>query len=97
MGEDDRTAWDDRKNDLNVRRHGIDFAALREVFDGRFALTREDTRRDYGERRFNTLVALNGVILNVTFTPRNGKRRIVSARIANRRERQLYHARRQES
>ena len=97
MGENDCTVWDDHKNDLNILRHGIDFAGLRDVFDGRFILTREDRRHDYGERRFNTLVAVDGIILNVTFTPRDGKQRIVSARAANREKRQLYHAHRQET
>jgi uncharacterized protein len=92
MGEDERTVWDDHKSEINLDRHGIDFADLDEIFDGRFALTREDIRHAYGERRFNALVELKGVILNVTFTPRDGKQRIVSARVANRRERRVYRA-----
>ena len=95
MGEGDRTVWDDHKSEINIDRHGVDFADLDVIFDGRFTLTREDTRQDYGERRYNTLVELKGVVLNVTFTPRDGKRRIVSARLANRRERRLHRARQQ--
>ena len=96
MGETERTAWDDLKNEINLQRHAIDFASLGEAFDGRFALVREDSRHDYRETRFNMLVELNDVVLNVTFTPRGGKQRIISARLANRTERKLYHARRQE-
>lgn len=90
MGENERTVWDDAKNEMNIRRRSIDFAGLRDAFDGRFALVREDKRRDYGEERFNMIVAINGVILNITFTPRGDKQRIISARLANRRERRLY-------
>ena len=53
----------------------------------------EDGRRDYGETRFNMLVELHGVVLNVTFTPRPPKHRIISARLASRTERRAYHAR----
>ncbi|MCJ2034201.1 BrnT family toxin [Methylobacterium sp. J-068] len=93
MGEAERTVWDDLKSDANLQTRGIGFAGLDEAFDGRFALIREDGRRDYGEARFNMIVAFNGVILNITFTPRDGKQRIISARLANRTERRLYDAR----
>ena len=95
MGEGERTTWDDRKSEANLDLRGIDFADLDPVFDGRFLLTREDRRFDYGETRYNALVDFNGVILNITFTPRDGKQRIFSARRANRRERQVYDAHRQ--
>jgi uncharacterized DUF497 family protein len=67
---------------------------LDEAFDGRFSLTRGDRRRDYGERRFNMLVMVNGLVLTITFTPRDGKQRIASARLASRRERRVYDAHR---
>ena len=94
MGENERTVWDGLKNERNIDRHGIDFTDLDEAFDGRFSFTREDRRRDYGEQRFNMLVMVNGLVLNITFTPRGGKQRIVSARPASRRERKVYDAQR---
>nr|WP_244471648.1 BrnT family toxin [Methylobacterium sp. ARG-1] len=63
------------------------------AFDGRFALVKEDQRQDYGEQRFNMIVEVHGIIFNITFTPRGGKQRIASARLANRKERRAYHAR----
>ncbi|KQT84411.1 BrnT family toxin [Methylobacterium sp. Leaf466] len=95
MGENERTSWDDRKSDINLSKRGIDFSGLDAIFDGRFALVRADGRRDYGEQRFNMLVDLDGLILTVTFTPRAGKQRIISARLANRKERTVYDANRQ--
>jgi len=56
MGQNSKCSWDDRKQALNIANHGYDFADLEEVFDGRFLVTREDTRADYGEVRYNSLV-----------------------------------------
>ena len=95
MGENEHTVWDDPKNEANIRHRSIDFAGLENAFDGRLVLIREDKRRDYGEKRFNMLVNINGAILNITFTPRGDKQRIMSARLANRKERRLYHAQQQ--
>ncbi|WP_331295138.1 BrnT family toxin [Methylobacterium hispanicum] len=75
----------------------MDFADLDEIFDGRFVVVAVDARRNYGEPRFNMLAEHHGVVLNVTFTPRGPKYRIISARIANREERGIYHAKRQTS
>lgn len=97
MGENERTVWDDAKNERNITARRIDFADLDGAFDGRFALVAEDKRRDYGEPRFNMLVELFGVILNITFTQRLLKYRIISARLANRKERRAYRGRQQDS
>jgi uncharacterized DUF497 family protein len=75
---------------INIRDHHIDFADLEEVFDGRFSLVRLDDRKDYGEPRYNMVVEFRGVIINVTFTPRAGKYRLISARPASRQERNAY-------
>jgi uncharacterized protein len=85
--------WDEAKRRRNVEKHALDFAALDCVFDGRLAITRRDTRRDYGEARFNRLVCVEGIVINVTFTPRSGKFHLISARPANRQERSVYRAR----
>ncbi|ACL61535.1 BrnT family toxin [Methylobacterium nodulans] len=97
MGENERTVWDDPKNDKNIQDRKIDFADLDDAFDGRFSLVTEDKRRDYGEQRFNMLVEFHGVILNITFTMRPPKHRIISARVASRKERRTYHAKQQTS
>lgn len=97
MGENELTEWDDLKNDQNIGLREIDFAGLQVAFDGRYSVVRTDIRREYGEERHNMIVEINGVILNITFTPRGKKYRIISARLANRKERRLYDARRQDS
>lgn len=91
MGESAKCSWDDGKRALNIVNHGFDFADLDDVFDGRVLVTRQDTRKDYGEPRFNSLAEFDGVVLNITFTPRAGKLHLISVRPASREERKVYH------
>lgn len=95
MGENERTEWADLKNSRNIEQRQIDFSDLDEAFDGRFAVIVEDMRRDYGEQRFNMLVEVRDMVLNITFTPRPPRHRIISARLASRKERKAYHAKQQ--
>lgn len=95
MRENERTEWADLKNSRNIEQRQIDFSDLDEAFDGRFAVIVEDMRRDYGERRFNMLVEVRDMVLNITFTPRPPRHRIISARLASRKERKTYHAKQQ--
>ena len=41
--------WDERKRRANLAKHGLDFAALHQMFRANL-LEEDDTRRDYGER-----------------------------------------------
>lgn len=85
-----RYEWDETKNAANVAKHGISFAMASRIFDGPI-VTAEDTRRDYGEARLNSIgqVAEIAVVV-VTHTNRQGIVRIISARPANRVERRRY-------
>ena len=95
MGQNETCSWDDRKRALNLTNHGYDFSDLQEVFDGRFCVTRQDIRNDYGELRYNMLSEYKGRILNITFTPRAGKVHLISVRPASREERKVYDAKKQ--
>ena len=90
MGENATCSWDDRKRETVFAARGIDFADLHLLLKDSDAIVQEDKRYDYGETRFNMLASYRGVILNITFTPRNGLTHIISARIANRKERKTY-------
>jgi uncharacterized protein len=90
MGNDEICSWDDGKRALNITNHGYDFVDMKEVFDGRFCLTRLDIRKDYGELRYNMLVEFRTRIINVTFSPRAGKYQLISVRPASRDERSVY-------
>ncbi len=65
--------------------HGVDFARCTEVFAGPY-LQLEDTRQDYGERRFNVFGFFAGREVVIVWTPRGDARRINSMRKANERE-----------
>ncbi|MHB8530456.1 MAG: BrnT family toxin [Caulobacteraceae bacterium] len=49
-----------------------------------------DARRDYGEVRMKAIGAVRGVCLVCVYTDRGEVRRIVSLRLANRKERDEY-------
>ena len=88
-----RFTWDPEKSERNVAARGFDFEFATLLFDGPI-LERIDTRQDYGEVRRVALGLAHGIPLTVVFTDRveGGEvvRRIISARVSNRRERQAY-------
>jgi uncharacterized protein len=81
--------WDETKSQKNVERRGFDFEFATHVFDGDL-LEHDDTRRSYGERRIVSLGEIDGEIFSLVYTWRGSNRRIISARYANRRERDAY-------
>ena len=56
--------WDESKRSSNIRKHGIDFLNIPDVFT-RSILTIEDDRFDYGEERFVTFGLLQGKLLRL--------------------------------
>ena len=84
-----RFEWDEAKRRANIRKHGIDFVGIDEVFDG-VTLTIEDTRLDYGTTRFVTLGLLNGRVVVVAHTEQNDAIRIISVRKATKHEETNY-------
>jgi hypothetical protein len=76
-----------------VRERGFDFEFATLVFEGP-TLEREDSRRNYGERRVVAIELAQGIALTVVYTDRAEAgtlvRRIISARLSNRRERHAY-------
>ena len=95
MGRNERCSWDDHKREKNIANHGYDFADVSEIFDGRFCVTRLDSRKDYGEARNNMLVMFEARVINVTYNPRAGRFHLISIRPASREERIVYNAKRQ--
>ena len=82
--------WDDEKNDINIRKHGIDFADVPEMFDYPM-LTGLDTRKDYNEDRWIGIGMLRNIVAVIVFTEINENTiRIISARKATKNERAQY-------
>jgi len=88
---DDDFAWDDAKAAQNYTDHGVTFEAAKAVFKDPFAIERLDDRENYGEDRYVILGMVDGRILSVVYTMRNGTIRIISARGAEPHERRRYH------
>jgi uncharacterized DUF497 family protein len=84
--------FDPAKRQATLEARGLDFADAGRVFDG-YHFTRADDRMDYGEERFVSIGWLNGDVVVIVWTPRDGGRRIISMRHANGKERALYEAR----
>jgi len=82
--------WDEEKSEVNLRKHGFDFADAWEIFESpmRVAL---DTREDYGEDRLNGIGLLGNRIVVVVFTERGEEIiRIISVRKALKHERKKF-------
>jgi uncharacterized protein len=88
-----RFTWDAKKSERNLAERGFDFAFATLIF-GSSTLERIDTRQDYGEVRRVALGIADEIPLTVVYTDRaeagDVVRRIISARVSNRRERQAY-------
>ena len=85
--------WDPAKSEQNLTERGFDFVFAALIFTGP-TLERIDTRQDYGEVRRVALGKADGIPLTVVYTDRAEAgevvRRIISARVSNRREREAY-------
>ena len=88
---DDEFEWDDAKAAANLARHGVSFFTARRVFDDPFAFEILDDRMSYPEDRFATTALVDGRLLSVSWTLREGTILIISARFATAQERRLYH------
>jgi uncharacterized protein len=80
--------WNEAKNLENIRKHEIDFADVSEMFESPM-LIEPDDRFDYGEDRWIGIGFLGNGVAVVVWTERSDDViRVISARRANRYERQ---------
>jgi uncharacterized DUF497 family protein len=81
--------WDETKSARNRADRGFGFDYASWIFENEVLVT-EDRRRDYGEERFRVTGKVDEVFITVAFTFRGDGIRIISARIAKRKERDGY-------
>ncbi|MGB5633691.1 MAG: BrnT family toxin [Waterburya sp.] len=83
--------WDEEKAKLNIEKHGIDFETATIVFYDPLALIFDDVWHSVDEAR-EIIIGhdRNYRLLLVCFTERNDRIRIISARLATKKERQDY-------
>jgi uncharacterized protein len=84
-----RFEWNDSKRWSNVVKHGIDFVDVTRAFDQPM-LTVVDQRRDYGEIRRRAIGNVDGRLITIVFTERDGGVRLISAWRTNAKERAQY-------
>jgi hypothetical protein len=81
--------WDENKNSKNKGKHKIGFEAARSIFDDQHSIEFEATRNgEYRIIRIGKTAAK--FILLVVYTMRGMVVRLISARQANKKERNLY-------
>ena len=87
-----RFEWDSRKATTNIRKHGVSFDEASTVFDDPLAAIFDDETHSTAEVRALIIGhSVAGRLLLVGFTERPGARlRLISARVATKRERQDY-------
>ena len=81
--------WDEKKNLINLEKHKISFELIRLVFDKNL-ISKKDERHNYNEVRYIGYGLIQGRCINVIFTKRGEKIRIISGRKANERETKKY-------
>lgn len=85
--------WDEDKNQINIRKHGIDFKDAADIFNHP-TLTKVDNREDYSEERWICIGLIKTMIGVVVYTERVGDViRVISARKATKREVKNYEQR----
>jgi uncharacterized DUF497 family protein len=77
------------KNAANLLKRGVGLVRFGDM-EIETTISFEDTRRDYGERRFQVWGLLDGRLHVAVITPRGERIRVISLRRANHREEMAY-------
>ena len=84
-----RIEFDDEKDASNREKHGVTLADAK-LIDWSAVIAKEDTRKEYSERREIGLGSIGHRLYCVVYTQRGDTLRIISLRKANRREVRIY-------
>ena len=82
--------WDEKKACSNLAKHKLDFADAIRIFLDPFKIEIIDDRQDYQEKRLKIIGQVDGLTLVVVYTKRGKKFRLISARLANKKEKKTY-------
>ena len=82
--------WDDEKNQINLRKHGVDFIDAAQVFFDENRIEQPDEFHSGDEERWQ-VIGMVDEILFVIYTEHDDKTRIISARRADKKERRMYY------
>jgi len=83
--------WDQRKADLNYRKHGVSFEEAATALEDRLSKVLPDPDHSDDEERFVAFaMSPRGRLLVIAHTFRGDRIRLISARRATPRERRIY-------
>ena len=83
--------WDPKKASSNLRKHKVSFKEASSALSDPIAVTGADPDHSIGEFRFITFgISERGRLLVVSHTEQGETIRIISARLASRREKTIY-------
>ncbi|MDE0299119.1 MAG: BrnT family toxin [Candidatus Poribacteria bacterium] len=83
--------WDEEKAEANLSKHGVSFDEAKTVFNDALYIDFYDPDHSSNEDRYLIIgESKQHRLLIVSYTERNQKRRLISAREATRREREDY-------
>lgn len=81
--------WDEKKEAINFNKHGIRFSTAVKVFKDPHLLIHEDTEHSK-ELRYDVLGKVNKILFVVCMLKEKNTVRLISARIANKTEKERY-------
>ena len=87
--------WDSNKNEINIKKHGLSFDAIIEVFNDPYFIEKIDIEHStLEEERLIGIGSLNGfVIITIVYTERD-RTRLISSRLATKKEEAFYYEQR---
>ena len=85
--------WDDKKNKINIKKHGVDFNDAILVFNDEYRLEDLDEEHSDYEERWQIIGMVDNVLF-VIYTEREDVKRIISARHAEKAEEDRYYVNR---
>ncbi len=89
--------WDEEKSESNLKKHGVNFDQAEFAFEDFYAIEEFDDEHSTAEEsRFKMLARTERSLLVVVYTMRGNLFRIISARKAEKYERELYERQRSE-
>ena len=86
--------WDENKEQINIKKHNVDFETAARIFFDDNLLQRCDDFHSDGEIRMQAIGAADKneiLILTAAYTERGNNIRIITARKATKQERRLYY------
>lgn len=90
ISADNRFEWDEKKNIVNIKKHGIAFEEILDVFDDPHFLVRYDDKHSDKEDRYRGIGCINGLLIVITTFTERTRTRIISVQRADNTVKEFY-------